>query len=446
MTFKKENILVVDDHNDMLDLIQRQLKTFNYRTYKASSVNEAIEVLKNAEIDLLISDLNMPNISGIELVKFAEEHYPLMPKIVISGAPSIHNAVSAIKSGALHYLIKPFTSDELHKAILDSLTKRTFASKNPTQILQQKNENPYEGLIGNSKPFKDLIEIVNRVKDTKANVLIEGETGTGKELIARAIHFSGKFADKPFIVVNCAGIPESLIESELFGHIKGSFTGALENRTGLFQSASGGTIFLDEIGDAPIAVQIRLLRVIQEKEILRVGASKPEKIDVRILSATNCNLEHMVSKGTFREDLYYRINVINIKTIPLRDRKEDFLPLLKVFIEKYAHEYNKSNIRIDDKAIGVLMRYRWPGNIRELENIIQRLIIMSDDIITLNHIPENLKYHIPSSDTIFKSLKEYEKEHILKILEAVNNNKTKAAQILQIDRKTLNQKILKSEE
>ncbi|KAF2340250.1 sigma-54-dependent transcriptional regulator [Flavobacterium tistrianum] len=442
MTLKKENILVVDDNNDMLDLIQRQLKSFNYRTYKASSVSEAIDVLKNTDIDLLISDLNMPNINGFELLKFAEEHYPAIPKLVISGIPSVYNAVSAMKSGALDYLTKPFTSEELHKTVLDSLKKRIATSKTSINFRDINIEKVYGGLTGNSIHFKELTEIIKRVKDTKATVLIEGESGTGKELIARAIHFTSKLADKPFIVVNCGGIPENLIESELFGHIKGSFTGATENRIGLFQSASGGTIFLDEIGDAPMSVQVKLLRVIQEKEILRVGATKPEKIDVRILSATNSNLEELVLKGLFREDLYYRINVINIKTTPLRNRKEDLGILINDFIEKYSHEYNKPDIKINEKVTDVLLRYNWPGNIRELENVIHRMVIMSDDIITLDHVPANLKYHIPSSDTIFKSLKEHEKEQILKVLSAVNNNKTKAAQILQIDRKTLNQKIL----
>lgn len=441
MTLKKENILIVDDNSDMLDLIQRQLKTFNYRTYKASSVNEAIEVLKHSDIDLLISDLNMPEINGIELLKYSEEHYPVIPKLVISGIPSVPNIVDAIKSGALEYLTKPFTSDELHKAILRSLVKNNLNGKS-NNIQNSENINSFGGLTGNSIQFKNIIDIIERVRDTKVNVLIEGESGTGKELIARAIHFTGNLSSKPFIAVNCGGIPENLIESELFGHNKGAFTGATENRLGLFQAASGGTIFLDEIGNAPIMVQTKLLRVLQEKEILRVGSTKPEKIDVRVITATNSNLESMISKGTFREDLYYRINVVNIKTIPLRDRKEDLLLLINAFIEKYTREYNKTDLKISEKVIEVLMRYNWPGNIRELENIIQRMIIMSDNMINLNQVPENLKYHIPASNDLFKSLKEFEKEQILKVLSSVNNNKTKAAQILQIDRKTLNQKIL----
>ncbi|MNQ75264.1 Transcriptional regulatory protein ZraR [compost metagenome] len=382
----------------------------------------------------------MPEINGLELLKYTEEHYPEIPKLVISGVPSVPNVVSAIKSGALDYLTKPFTSDELYKSIRNSLVKSNAISNDFQN--SKKNETLYSNIIGKSAHTKNIIKIIERVKDTKATVLIEGESGTGKELIARAIHFTSNIASKPFIVVNCGGIPESLAESELFGHIKGSFTGATETKTGLFQAASGGTIFLDEIGNASLLLQTKLLRVIQVKEILRIGATKPEKIDVRIISATNSNLENMIAKDLFREDLYYRLNVANIKTTPLRERKEDLPLLINTFIDKYANEYGKSEIKVSEKVIEVLLRYHWPGNIRELENIIQRMIIMSDDLISLNQVPEKLKYHIPASAEILKSLKEYEKELILKVLVSVNHNKTKAAQILQIDRKTLNQKIL----
>lgn len=437
MSLKKKNILVVDDDYNMLDLIQRHLKPFSYNIYKASSVNEAVEVLEYTSIDLLITDLNMPEINGIELIKYSKEHYPLLPKLVITGMPSINNAVEAVKSGALDYLTKPFTGNELFQAIETSFLK---GEKNPAAS-KTIEEMHYAGMIGSSDHFKNLIEVINRVKNNKVNVLIEGESGTGKELIAKAIHYTGALAKKPFISVNCGGIPESLMESELFGYTKGAFTGAKESKIGLFQAASGGTIFLDEIGNAPLSIQTRLLRVLQEKEIMRVGAVDTEKIDVRILSATNSDLYKMVLNGTFREDLYYRINVVNIKTKPLRDRKEDIIPLVKSFIEKYTVEYNKHNITLNEEVHEILSRYSWPGNVRELENIVQRMIIMSDDIIDMQHIPENLKYHLPEKKEQFKSLKEYEKDHILKILAAVGNNKTKAAKILQIDRKTLNQKI-----
>jgi DNA-binding NtrC family response regulator len=438
MNLKKENVLIVDDNYDMLNLLQRHLKSFDYYTYKASSVNEALDVLKHNTIDLLITDLNIPDINGIELLKYAEEHYPLLPKLIITGLPSIENVVRAIKSGALDYLIKPFTAEELQKAIQNSFQKRKPIVEN----IHDKAENNYAGITGCSKKFKNLVEIIKRVENNKVSVLIEGESGTGKELIAKAIHFKGAFSNMPFISVNCSGIPENLIESELFGYVKGAFTGAGESRIGFFQAASGGTIFLDEIGTASLALQTRLLRVLQEKEITKVGSRTPEKLDVRIIAATNDDLFQMVQKGTFREDLYYRLNVINIKTEPLRERKEDIIHLLNNFIKKYSAELNKPGITINSKVTEILLRYSWPGNVRELENVIQNMIVMSDDTIELQHIPEHLKYHIPEQKGILKSLKEYEKEQIIKVLAAVNNNKTKAAQILQIDRKTLNQKIM----
>jgi two-component system response regulator HydG len=436
MKLNKENILIVDDNYDMLNILQRSIKALNYHTYKASSVNEAIEVLKSNSIDLLITDLDMPEINGIELLKYTKEHFPLLSKLVVTGMPSIDTAINSLKSGAVDYITKPFTTDELTTAIKDSLSKPLISD---TTIVGE--ENSYAEIIGKSSHFKDLVDVIKRVQNNNVNILIEGESGTGKELIARAIHYQGNLAKMPFISINCGGIPESLMESELFGHVKGAFTGASESKIGLFQAASGGTIFLDEIGNAPMAIQTRLLRVIQEKEITRVGATIPEKINVRIISATNSDLNEMVLKGTFREDLYYRINVVNIKTTPLRERREDILLLTKNFIEKYAVEFNKPKIIIDEKVSNILMRYKWPGNVRELENLIQRMIIMSDEVITLQNVPEHLKYNIPQQSDFLKSLKEYEKEQIVKVLNAVGNNKTKAANILKIDRKTLNQKI-----
>lgn len=441
MNSKKENILIVDDNYDMLDLIQRHLKTFNYRSYKASSVSEAIDVLKYTTIDLLITDLNMPEVNGVELLKYTDEHFPSIPKLVVSGLPSFDNAITALKSGALDYLIKPFTSEELYKAIKYSFTKRDLNLKNSTKDSPEIESN-FSGIVGLSYHYQSLVETIKRVTNNKVNVLIEGESGTGKELIAKAIHFNGPLKNMPFISVNCGGFPESLVESELFGYTKGAFTGASESRIGLFQAASGGTLFLDEIGTASMAVQTRLLRVLQEKEITKVGATNPEKIDARIITATNNDLYQMVLDGTFREDLYYRINVVNIKTTPLREKKDDIPLLINSFIKKYATEYNKPDIIINPKVIEILLRYSWPGNVRELENIIQRMIVMSDENIDIQDIPEHLKYHIPQKNEVFKSLKEYEKEQITKVLTAVGNNKSKAAKILQIDRKTLNQKII----
>ncbi len=441
MKLRKENILIVDDNYDMLELLQRHLKSFNFHTYKASSVVEAIEVLKTTPINLLITDLQMPEINGIELIKYTSEHFPSIPKLVITGFPSVDTAINAVKSGALDYLIKPFTGEELKKAIQNCLKNDAIK---PNQPIERKNlkETFYSGIVGSSEEHYKLIDVIERVKDNRVTVLIEGESGTGKELIARAIHYNGRFASQPFITVNCGGIPESLLESELFGYVKGAFTGANETKKGFFHAAEGGTIFLDEIGNASLAVQSRLLRVLQEKEITMVGSQKPQKIEVRIISATNSNLHEMMKNGTFREDLYYRLNIVSIESIPLRNRKADLLPLINNFIKKYEKEYGKSNITITPKAIAILTRHDWPGNVRELENIIQRLIVLCDNTIDVDLIPNQLKYKQPSESFHLKPLHEIEKAYILKVLSAVHNNKTKAAEILQIDRKTLRQKLL----
>jgi len=440
MGLRKENILIVDDNYDMLELLQRNLKAENYHTYKASSVTEAIDVLKYSPIDLLITDLQMPGINGIELIKFADEHYPLVPKLVVTGFPSVESALTAVKSGAIEYLIKPFTGDELKKAVSGAFKN----SKTTAKMVSKPAENTlksYAGMVGNSRNFENLIEVIERVKNNKATVLIQGESGTGKELIAKAIHYKGAFAANPFIAVNCGGIPENLMESELFGYVKGAFTGANETKKGLFQAANGGTIFLDEIGTAPLSIQTRLLRVLQEKEVSMIGSNTTEKIDLRVVSATNSALFEMVQQGTFREDLYYRLNVVNIETLPLRERSEDIPAIVDTFIKKYGQEYGKPEILLSEKALEILKRYSWPGNVRELENMIQRMIILSDGTIDIQNVPDYLKYQQPIESKQLTSLKEAEKSHILKVLAAVGENKTKAAEILQIDRKTLRQKL-----
>lgn len=444
---RKENILIVDDSIEMLEVLRRQLSSLNFYTFQASNVSDAIEILRTAEIDMLITDLQMPGIDGMQLVKYASEHFPHIPTLVITGYPSVSGAVEAVKSGVLDYLVKPFTQAELKSAVEESLFK--FSLNHP-EIVKEKDTvkktfKAPSGIVGNSDKVRKLTEIINRIKDNKATVLIQGESGTGKELVARAIHYTGYLAKSPFITVNCGGIPENLLESELFGFVKGSFTGANETRAGFFQAADGGTIFLDEIGNASLNVQSRLLRVIQEKEVTMIGSNRPQKIDVRIIAATNSDLLEMSKKGIFREDLYYRLNVINIEMPPLRERKEDIPLLVKFFVHKFSNEFLKHNITVSEKAMEILMRYSWPGNIRELENVIQRTIIMSGDQIQVEDIPDYLKIQTPVSENQsfeLKSLKLHEKEYILKVLAAVDNNKTKAAEILDIDRKTLRQKLL----
>ena len=444
MQLNKENILIVDDDINILELLQRHLQSWNYHTYKAVSVKEAVQILRDTHIDLLITDLKMPEIDGTELINFVSEHYPQLPKLVVTGYPSVQDSLAAIKSGVVDYLTKPFTKIELKAAINKSFINEdgseATSRKEPqsTSITQHK---PYGEIIGNSDKINSVIQIIERVKDNKATIFIKGESGTGKELVARAIHYQGKFSRAPFIAVNCGGIPENLLESELFGYTKGAFTGADKNRDGFFQAANGGTIFLDEIGNASTAVQSRLLRVLQEKEVVKVGAQKPEKIDVRVIAATNSDLKEMIKNGTFREDLFYRLTVVEVDVAPLRERKEDIPLLIEKFLFKYGVEFKDRFIKITPEATAVLQRYDWPGNIRELENIIQRAVIMCDKVVEVAHLPEALKYAIDFPEDGLLPLKQVEKIYIKKVLNATQNNKTKAAQILGIDRKTLRSKL-----
>ena len=440
MLLRKENILIVDDDVDILELLQRHLQSWNYHTYKAVSVKEAVTILRDTKIDLLITDLKMPEIDGAELIKFVSEHYPKLPKLVVTGYPSVQDSLSFIKSRVVDYLTKPFTRDELQNAVNKSLAISNENNQKTIKPSEEKNK-AYGEIIGNSEKIQDVIQIIERIKDNKATVFINGESGTGKELVARAIHYQGKFARAPFIVVNCGAIPENLLEAELFGYVKGAFTGADTNRDGFFQAAHGGTIFLDEIGNAPLAVQLRLLRVLQEKEVIKVGAQKPDKIDIRIIAATNSDLREMIQKQTFREDLFYRLTVVEIHVAPLRERKEDIPVLVDKFLFKYGVEYKDRFIKITPEALAILHRYNWPGNIRELENVVQRAVIMCDKIIDVAHLPEHLKYTLEFSNTNFEPLKVIEKKYIEKVLRATGNNKTKAAEILQIDRKTIRQKL-----
>ncbi|WP_431134625.1 sigma-54-dependent transcriptional regulator [Psychroserpens mesophilus] len=440
MQLRKENILIVDDDVNILELLQRHLQSWNYHVFKAISVKEAVAILRDSSVDLLITDLKMPEVDGFELIKFVSEHYPKMPKLVVTGYPSVQDSLTAIKSGVVDYLTKPFTKAELKTALDKSLTtseKKEQHSKTPDET----SPKAYGEIIGNSEKINDVIQVIERVKDNKATIFIKGESGTGKELVARAIHYQGKFSRAPFIAVNCGAIPENLLEAELFGYVKGAFTGAETNREGFFQAANRGTIFLDEIGNASLAVQSRLLRVLQEKEVIKVGTTKAEKIDVRIIAATNNDLRDMIQKQSFREDLFYRLTVVEIEIAPLRERKDDIGLLVDKFLFKYGVEYKDRFLKITPEALTILKRYDWPGNIRELENIIQRAVIMCDKIVDVEHLPEHLKIRLNITSEPLQPLKVIEKQYIEKVLRATGNNKTKAAKILQIDRKTIRQKL-----
>jgi len=437
----KERILIVDDSINTLEVLQRNLTSQGYEVFTASGVGEAIKLLEALTLDLVITDLRMPKVSGMDLIRHVRENFKNTEIMMITGYASIESAVEAVKIGAEEYLSKPFTSEELFSAVrrtLDKLILRRSRNK-PNDIAPA----PY-GIIGQSVAIKKIFSDIEKAASTSATVLITGESGTGKELVARAIHYTGPRASSPFVPVNCGGIPEGLLESELFGHVKGSFTGATETRAGFFQTADGGTIFLDEISDTGLAMQAKLLRVLQEKEVCMVGSTKTRKVDVRVLAATNKDLRLLSGKGVFREDLYFRLNVITIDLPPLRERGEDIVLLTYHFAAKFAGEAGKSVPSFSDNALQVIKNYHWPGNIRELENVINRLVVMTDgNLIEVPDLPSLMRFSALRTSGFDRPLAEVELEYISNVLASVGGNKTQASEILGIDRKTLIEKLKK---
>ncbi|MFP4498413.1 MAG: sigma-54-dependent transcriptional regulator [Vulcanimicrobiota bacterium] len=434
---KSVKILLVDDSEDTLELLERNLSQKKFTVLTAQNATTAIDILNTTEINLVITDLKMPGYNGNDLIRYTRENFKFTEIIMITGYATVESAVEAIKLGAEQYVPKPFTDDELFEAVDKALEK-----------LKQKNlralapDTHYHGLIGNSDAMKKVFKTINKAARSLANVLISGESGTGKELVARAIHYNSERASSSFVPVNCGAIPESLIESELFGHIKGAFTGANSTRAGFFQTANGGTIFLDEIGDTSPAMQTKLLRVIQEKEVCMVGSRKNQKFDIRVLAATNKNLFELVKKGHFREDLYYRLNVIPLELPPLRERGDDILLLAEHFLQKAANDIDKKPPVFGNSVLRIFKTYPWPGNIRELENIVQRIVLMAEgDTIDVPDLPSHMRFAIPTGFGVNKTLAEVETEHIKNVLSYVSGNKTEAARILGIARKTLRRKI-----
>jgi two-component system response regulator HydG len=445
MKSSKLNVLVVDDSHDMLDLLRRNLNEMNINPFASDSVVNAIEIIENSQLDLVITDLKMPGIGGVQLVRYIAQHYPELPVLVISGYPNVESAVEVMKLGALEYLVKPFTFEELETTIHSVLNQKGIKQNDPLLKSDEKESktDSFYGIIGRSDTMQNLFASIERTKNNRATVLISGESGTGKEMVARAIHYNSKFSSAPFVPVNCGAIPENLMESELFGHLKGAFTGATTNRVGFFQAADKGTLFLDEISNTSLMVQAKLLRAIQEKEVVMLGDVKSQKIDVRIISATNTDLTEQIEKGNFREDLYYRLNIVTIHIPSLRERKEDIPLLVRFFNQKYSKENEKAALKISAKVMDALNNYNWPGNVRELENFVHRLVVMNDLKVSMEEVPNYMKMNNPkvaqAKDQL--SLAEMEKQYILKVLRQTNNNKTQAAKILEIDRKTLREKL-----
>jgi two-component system response regulator HydG len=437
---KKERILIVDDSPETLEMLERHLNSVGYEVLTAPGVAEAIDILNDTVADLVITDFKMPKSSGMDLIRYVRENLRNTEVMMITGYATVEGAVDAVKAGAEEYLTKPFTDEELLSAVQRALDKRRL--RMATQDRFPQTIRSRYGILGESKAMKQVLVSIAKAAATPATVLITGPSGTGKELVARAIHYSSTQASAPFVPVNCGGIPESLLESELFGYVKGAFTGASETRAGFFQTADGGTIFLDEVSETSLTMQVKLLRVLQEKEICMVGSTRPRKVRIRILAATNKNLLTLVKKGSFREDLYYRLNVIEVSIPPLHDRGDDVILLARHFVRKYSEELERTEPRFSDRALAILRNYAWPGNVRELENLIHSLVVMTDsDLIDVPDLPDLMRYAGVRENGLHRTLEEVEIAHIRNVLSSVGGNKTRAAEILRIDRKTLREKM-----
>ncbi len=438
-------VLVVDDSAATREVLERNLRSEGHDVISCSDVKTALGILERGEIDLVVTDLRMPGADGMELVRHVRDNYRKTGVIMVTGFATVGGAVSAMREGVDDYLPKPFSDSELRSAVRSCLEKvrlrREIETAGPVE--------PPHGLIGSSAPMQHVYRLIARAAAVRVPVLITGESGTGKELVARAIHYQDSIEPGPFLAVNCAAIPESLIESELFGHAKGAFTGATGTRDGYFVAADGGTLFLDEVAELAPAAQAKLLRVLQEKSVQPVGSDETREVDVRIVAATNRDLEHMARDGGFREDLFFRLHVLPIQIPPLRERGEDVVRLFRHFLAHAAEHSSLPVPRITDAALSALQRYPWPGNVRELQNVVQRLLVFADSgVIDTVDLPSVMRYTSTASRPVtgiavgdLVPLKEIEDAHIRAVLERVDGNKTKAASILGIDRKSLRSKL-----
>lgn len=453
----KSRILVVDDEESIREFLEIMLRKEGYEITCAEDGQKAIDILKKKSFDMVISDLQMPNVTGIELLKHVKDSYPDIIFLLITAFGTTESAVEAMKMGAYDYITKPFKIDEVRINIANALKKQDLEVENRVLRKELEKEYSFQNMVGNSEPMHKIFDLVKRVSSTPTNVLITGESGTGKEVVAKAIHFNGPLKDKPFVTINCGAIPETLMESEMFGHKKGSFTGAVVDKVGLFETADGGTLFLDEVGELPLTIQVKLLRAIQERVIRRVGATDDVHVNVRIIAATNRDLDVMVKDKTFREDLYYRLNVINIKTPSLRERKDDVPLLANHFLKKYNQRLVKTINGISKEAMDTLKKYDYPGNVRELENIIERTVALEGGATIL---PESLPPFVQtpsgrkmaSSDGIEitedgldldKVVGQIEKELIIKAIHQANGVKKRAAKLLGITFRSMRYRVEK---
>jgi two-component system response regulator HydG len=451
---QKPSVLVVDDESGILDTLRILLRNEGFEVTTAQGGKAGLEQIRTGAHDLILSDVRMPQVSGLDILNAAREQDPMTPVILMTAQASLQSAIQAVNSGAFYYIQKPFSNDELVAILRRACEFRQVRVENKQlkQEIRRRDKTAVARPIGKSKRFLEVLKLAEHVSPTESTVLIQGESGTGKEVIARYIHNLSNRADGPFLSINCGALPENLLESELFGHVKGSFTGAVRDKQGLFAAARGGSFFLDEVGEMPPSLQVKLLRVLQEREAIPVGATEPIPVDVRIIAATNRDLEEEIRRGNFRSDLFYRLNVIALNLPALRERRDDLLLLLEAFLQTMAQEASTEPKALSSEALDAVMVYEWPGNVRELENALEHAVVLSrGNLIEAGALPERItkrrkeplvaerSYRNPTLEVI-------ERAYIMWVLQAEGGNKTRAAEVLGIDPSTLYRKLSRYEE
>ena len=442
-----DTILIIDDEKGLLEVLNVVFRKEGYEVKTAASGPEALDILNNNSVDLVITDIRMPHLSGMEILRYVKENQPEVPVIVITAYGSIQQAVEALKAGALDYIVKPFDVEELKILVARGLERKHLEQENILLKKDLKEKYKFENMIGKSRLMQEIYLLIDKVAGTDSTVLITGESGTGKEMAARAIHSLSRRKDRPFVTINCAALPENLLESELFGHTKGSFTGAVSDKKGMFEVAHKGTLFLDEIGEMSPWTQVKLLRALQERKIRRVGGTEEIPVDVRVIAATNQDLKKRIEEGKFREDLFYRLNVISFEMPPLRKRVEDIPLLTQHFLQKYCQQMGKKMKRLAPEVVGIFEAYPWPGNIRELENVIERIVAIEDrETITTACLPpemlglakrEEMKVELGPGFNLNEHLDEIAQRYIIKALEKSGGRMKKAAPMLGVSYRTL---------
>jgi DNA-binding NtrC family response regulator len=453
MSKRKGSVLIIDDEEEIRESIEMLLRSEGISTDNAANGDEGLRKIEDNHYDLVLLDLMLPGKSGMEIQRDIKRIDPTLPVVIITAMGAIETAVTAIKEGSFDYVTKPWNNEKLLVIVANAIKQRFLTSENLQLRRALKERFGYSNIIGKSERISSVLELVTQVAPSRSTILIQGESGTGKELIAKAIHLKSPRADKPFVPVNSGSMPVDLLESKLFGHVRGAFTSAIASKKGLFEVADQGTIFFDEIGTISVETQAKLLRVIQEREFMRLGGIDTIKVDTRIIAATNVDLKKLVDDGRFREDLYYRLNVINIRVPPLRERKEDIPMLTEFFTKKYCEENGKTLYRFSSEALKVLMDHHWPGNVRELENVVERAVVLAQsDIIGRDLLPDTItspssrfatlsSFDMSRSNSLFEIMDSFERRIIIEMLEQTGWSQTEAADNFRIPLSTLNQKI-----